>query len=80
MVKSVSRGIATASGLPTVKADELIRFSGGLLGIAFNLDPDEVGVILLGESEHIEAGDRVQRTGRILDVPNERRWIIPWLW
>ncbi|MEQ8999382.1 MAG: alternate F1F0 ATPase, F1 subunit alpha [Coleofasciculus sp. B1-GNL1-01] len=69
VVKSVSRGIATVSGLPTVKADELIRFPGGLLGIAFNLDPDEVGVILLGESEHIEAGDRVQRTGRILDVP-----------
>jgi len=65
----VSEGIARVEGLPGVKLDELIRFPGGLLGMAFNLDPTEVGVILLGESEDLKAGSDVRRTGRVLDVP-----------
>ncbi len=74
MVKSVGRSIAHVSGLPSVKADELLYFpkasmKAPLLGIAFNLDPDEIGVILLGESEHLQAGDEVYRTGRVMDVP-----------
>lgn len=69
IVKSVSQGIATVVGLPHVRVDELVQFPGGVLGLAFNLDPEEVGVILLGESEHLEAGNTVRRTGRILDVP-----------
>ncbi|MBE9167153.1 alternate F1F0 ATPase, F1 subunit alpha [Pleurocapsales cyanobacterium LEGE 06147] len=69
IVKSVDQGIATVKGLPNVKADELLRFPGDLLGIVFNLDVDELGIILLGKSEHLKAGDRVERTGRVLDVP-----------
>ncbi|MDH6098514.1 alternate F1F0 ATPase, F1 subunit alpha [Anabaenopsis sp. FSS-46] len=69
IVKSVYQGIANVSGLSSVKADELLRFSGDVLGIAFNLDATEIGVILLGNSTHIAAGQEVQRTHRVLDVP-----------
>ncbi len=43
-------GIARVSGLPNVQSNELVRFPDGVFGIAFNLDPDEVGVIMLGDS------------------------------
>ncbi len=68
IVKNVSTGIATVSGLPGVGYDELVTFPGGLLGIAFNVDEDEVGVILLGDYQHLHAGDEVERTGRVMDV------------
>jgi F-type H+/Na+-transporting ATPase subunit alpha len=68
-VVSVGSGVAVVEGLPGVKSEEIIRFSGDLLGIAFNLDKDVIGVVLLDESENIEAGDEVRRTGRVLDVP-----------
>jgi F-type H+-transporting ATPase subunit alpha len=48
--------------------DEVLTFPGGLLGIAFNVDEDEIGVVLLGEYWHLHAGDEVQRTGRVMDV------------
>ncbi len=67
-VKSVGTGIAMVSGLPGVGFDELITFPGGVLGIAFNVDADEIGVVLLGEYWHLNAGDEVKRTGRIMDV------------
>ncbi|WP_413160228.1 hypothetical protein ACL6C3_17465 [Capilliphycus salinus ALCB114379] len=59
IVQSVYSGIATVSGLPNVKVDELIGFPKDLLGITFNLDADKVGVILLDDSEHIEIGNFV---------------------
>ena len=76
-VQSVRPGIARITGLPGVRADELVCFpragvgSGGepLLGIAFNLDPEDVGVILLGDSQYLQAGDEVYRTERVMDVP-----------
>ena len=68
MVTNVSTGIATVSGLPNVGFEELIRFPSGLLGIAFNLDEDEIGVVLLGDYQHLQAGDEVERTGRVTDV------------
>jgi F-type H+-transporting ATPase subunit alpha len=68
VVTKVSTGIATVSGLPGVGFEELIRFPGGLLGIAFNLDEDEVGVVLLGDYQHLRAGDEVERSGRVMDV------------
>lgn len=68
-IKSVSAGIATLSGLPGVGADELIRFPGNLFGIAFNIDADEIGAVLLGDYWHLHAGDEVSRTGRVMDVP-----------
>ena len=68
MVTSVSSGIAKVSGLPNVGYEELIQFSGGLYGIAFNLDQEEIGVVLLGDYELLHAGDEVERTGRVMDV------------
>ncbi|CAN5278154.1 alternate F1F0 ATPase, F1 subunit alpha [soil metagenome] len=68
-ITSVSVGIAKVSGLPGVGYDELVKFPGGLYGIAFNLDEDEIGVVLLGGCEHLNAGDEVERTGRVMDVP-----------
>jgi F-type H+-transporting ATPase subunit alpha len=68
-VSTVSNGIAKIKGLPGVGFEELIRFPGDLFGIAFNVDEDEVGVILLGECSHLQTGDEVERTGRVMDVP-----------
>lgn len=68
-VRYVGHGIARVAGLPNVGAEELVRFSGARLGMAFNLDPEEVGVVLLDDNHGIRAGAEVQRTGRILDVP-----------
>jgi len=68
VVTTVSIGIATVSGLPNVGSEELISFPGGLLGIAFNLDETEIGVVLLGDYQQLQAGDEVERTGRVMDV------------
>jgi len=67
-ITSVSTGIAMISGLPGVGFEELIAFPGGVFGIAFNVDANEVGVVLLGDYWHLRAGDEVQRTGRVMDV------------
>ena len=67
-ITSVSTGIARVSGLPGVGFEELIKFPGGVFGIAFNVDEDEIGVVLLGEYWHLHAGDEVERTGRVMDV------------
>jgi F-type H+-transporting ATPase subunit alpha len=67
-ITSVATGIAKVSGLPGVGFDELVMFPGDVLGIAFNVDADEIGVVLLGEYWHLHAGDEVQRTGRVMDV------------
>jgi len=68
-VAQVASGIARVEGLPGVQIDELVRFPGDLLGFAANLEPDTVGVILLGDSEGLSSGDRARRTGRVIDVP-----------
>ena len=67
-ITTVSTGIATIIGLPGVGFEELIRFPGDLYGIAFNVDEDEIGVVLLGEYSHLHTGDEVERTGRVMDV------------
>src|SRR5665213_2982731 len=67
-ITSVATGIAKVSGLPGVGFDELVTFPGDVLGIAFNVDADEIGFVLLGEYWHLHAGDEVQRTGRVMDV------------
>ena len=56
------------SGLPGVGFEELVTFPGGVFGIAFNVDEDEIGVVLLGDYWHLQAGDEVERTGRVMDV------------
>ncbi len=68
-ITSVSIGIAKVSGLPGVGFDELVKFPGDLYGIAFNIDSEEIGVVLLGACEHLHAGGIVERTGRVMDVP-----------
>lgn len=68
-VKSVSAGIVKVSGLPGVGFEELLKFPGGLYGIAYNIDEDEIGAILLGEDSLLNAGDKVERTGRVMDIP-----------
>src|ERR1700690_1828561 len=67
-IMNVSTGIATVSGLPGVGYDEVVRFPGDVLGIAFNVDENEIGVILLGDYQGLQAGDQVERTGRVTDV------------
>jgi F-type H+-transporting ATPase subunit alpha len=67
-VASVSTGIARVRGLPGVGFEELLLFPGGLSGIAFNLDEDGVDVVLLGDYGHLQAGQDVQRSGRVMDV------------
>ena len=65
----IGQGVARISGLPGIQVDELIRFEGGALGLAFNLDEAEVGCILLDKDTTIHAGSEARRTGRLLDVP-----------
>ncbi len=62
-------GIARVEGLPSAMANELLEFENGTLGIALNLDVREIGVVVLGDSEGIEEGSSVRRTGDILSVP-----------
>jgi len=68
-VMQVGDGIALLSGLPSVQAEELLRFPGGLMGVAYNLDEEEVGAVLLDSSDDLEAGQEVRRAYRVLDVP-----------
>ena len=62
-------GIARVEGLPSAMANELLEFENGTLGIALNLDVREIGVVVMGDSEGIEEGQSVRRTGDILSVP-----------
>jgi F-type H+/Na+-transporting ATPase subunit alpha len=62
-------GIAQVKGLPRAMANELLEFPGGVLGLAFNLDEDQIGCIVLGGSAQIEEGDLVKQTGQILSIP-----------
>lgn len=62
-------GIARVRGLGDVRAQELVQFDNGVLGIAFNLESDQVGVIIMGEYAGIDEGMLVRSTGRIASVP-----------
>ena len=68
-VASASDGIARVEGLPSVMANELLRFEDGTLGLAQNLDTRDIGVIILGDFTGIEEGQEVHRTGEVLSVP-----------
>ena len=69
VVTSLSTGIAHVAGLPGVGYGEVVKFPGDLYGIAFNIDEQEVGVVLLGEYSQLHAGDTVERRGHVMDVP-----------
>ena len=62
-------GIARAHGLKDVQSQELVQFENGVMGIAFNLEADNVGIIIMGEFSKIEEGMTVRSTGRIASVP-----------
>jgi F-type H+-transporting ATPase subunit alpha len=68
-VISVGDGIARVHGVENCMAMELLEFPGGILGLALNLETDNVGCAVLGDVEHIKEGDIVKRTGRIAEVP-----------
>ncbi|GAA1570450.1 ATP synthase subunit alpha [Leucobacter aridicollis] len=68
-VVDAADGIAHVSGLPGVMANELVRFADGTLGLAQNLEEDEIGVVVLGQFTGIEEGQQVTRTGEVLSVP-----------
>ena len=62
-------GIARVSGLPKTMANELLEFPGDLLGVALNLEADEIGVVILGDASRLTEGMPVKQTGRVLSVP-----------
>ncbi|MGE0113413.1 MAG: alternate F1F0 ATPase, F1 subunit alpha [Steroidobacteraceae bacterium] len=66
---SIATGTAKVSGLPGVGFEEVLKFPGDVYGIAFNVDADEIGVVLLGDYWRLQAGDEVQRRGHVMDVP-----------
>lgn len=68
-VIQVGDGIARAHGLDNVMAGELVEFSNGVMGMAQNLEENNVGIIILGPFTDIKEGDEVRRTGRIMEVP-----------
>src|SRR5690349_8873627 len=68
-VTSVGDGIARVYGLDRVMAGELVQFPHDVVGLALNLEEDNVGVVLLGEASAIKEGDEVRRTGKIMSVP-----------
>ena len=68
-VKTAGDGIAQVEGLPGCMANELLTFEDGTLGLAFNLDAREIGVVILGDFIGIEEGQEVRRTGEVLSVP-----------
>ncbi len=67
-VTSIVTGIAKVSGLPSAGFEEILKFSNNSFGIAFNIDKEEIGVVLLGEYWNLQTGSEVVGTGRIMDV------------
>jgi F-type H+/Na+-transporting ATPase subunit alpha len=68
-VQEVGDGIARVTGLNNIRFSELVRFANGVAGIAFNLERDNIGIIIMGEYDTIQEGDEVRPTGRIASVP-----------
>merc|ERR1712088_781243 len=68
-VLSIGDGIARVYGLKNIQAEEMVEFSSGLKGMALNLEPNNVGVVVFGNDKLIKEGDVVKRTGAIVDVP-----------
>lgn len=68
-VTYIGDGIARAYGLENAMSGELLEFSNGVFGMAQNLESNDVGIIILGPFEEIREGDKVRRTGRIMEVP-----------
>jgi F-type H+-transporting ATPase subunit alpha len=68
-VLEVGDGIARVAGLPNAAVNELLEFEGGALGLALNLEEDNIGAVVLGKADEVEEGQLVSATGRILSIP-----------
>jgi F-type H+-transporting ATPase subunit alpha len=68
-VEEVGDGIARVAGLDNIRFNEMVQFGNGVQGIAFNLEKDNVGVIIIGEYDDIQEGDEVRPLGRIASIP-----------
>ena len=68
VVTYIGQGIARVHGLPNVRSEELVRFEGGLMGMTLNLDPGDIGVVLLDDASGVQSGSEVRRTNRVLDT------------
>ncbi|EKD64258.1 MAG: hypothetical protein ACD_51C00036G0001, partial [uncultured bacterium] len=68
VVKEISDGVAKISGLATLSYSEIVEFPGGILGVAINLEEDEVGAIVLGDYLKIGTGSEVKGTNRLLSI------------
>ena len=68
IITNNATGIAKVSGLPSAGFEEMLIFAGNVRGIVFNVDIDELGVVLLGDYAHLQAGDEVRRSGHVMDI------------
>src|SRR5882757_3097841 len=68
-IRAVADGVAKLDGLSDVMYNEMVQFPGGAIGIALNLEEDEVGCVVLGDVSSLKQGDEVQTTGKLLSVP-----------
>jgi F-type H+-transporting ATPase subunit alpha len=68
-IRTIADGVAKIEGLSEVMYNEMVQFPGGAIGIALNLEEDEVGCVVLGDISKLKEGDEVQTTGRLLSVP-----------
>ena len=68
-IRTIADGVAKIDGLSDVMYNEMVQFPGGAIGIALNLEEDEVGCVILGDISQLKEGDEVTTTGRLLSVP-----------
>ncbi len=68
-VLSVGDGIVKASGLGNIQASEMVEFSSGVMGMALNLNEEDVGIVIFGDDRQVKEGDSVKRTGKIVQAP-----------
>src|SRR5258708_9824368 len=68
-IRTVADGVAKIDGLSEVMYNEMVQFPGGTIGIALNLEEDEVGCVVLGDISQLKEGDEVRTTGKLLSVP-----------
>src|ERR1700712_207043 len=68
-IRTIADGVAKIDGLSAVMYNEMVQFPGGAIGIALNLEEDEVGCVVLGDISLLKEGDEVTTTGKLLSVP-----------
>ena len=68
-IRTVADGVAKVDGLSEVMYNEMVQFPGGTIGIALNLEEDEVGCVVLGDISQLKEGDEARTTGKLLSVP-----------